>query len=454
MRKFGIRDQIGYMFGDVAGSAMTVMQGFFLVFCTYVLGISPEFMATLFFFAKIWDAINDPLIGQIPDRHMIGKSKDRFKPYVRLSILPMAVMIILMYADVSSWQSVAKHIWVCFVHVGVEMAYTFSTMPYGAMSSVITADSVERAKLSRARTLGSTLMGTALMVVLPLVMFDENNQYIPSMFFKAAVVCAVIMAVSYLLLTGLTTERIHTDPSKQEKYNYWQLLKGIAKNRPLMGLMLTTLGSLVLLTGTGSLFSYLFKEYFQQPKLMSVVSVVSLPLMLFSFPLSPIFVKKFGKKKTITVCLLTSLLFFTIMLVCPTKNAILFIALYALAMFGQGMFTMLGWAMVTDCVDYQEYKTGQRNDGSVFSFYAFSRKLGGAIASTIGAAALTWAGFEKGLPVQAESFGSNIRITVCAIAVIATVIELIGIGVVFNLSTEESESISRELEQRHTPKEQ
>lgn len=445
MRKFGIRDQVGYAFGDVAGSAMTIMQSYFMVFCTYVLGVSPGFMATLFFFAKIWDAINDPLLGQLPDRFLIGKSGDRFKPYVRLSIIPMAVVIILMYADVSSWGSLAKHAWVCFIHVAAEGCYTLATMPYGAMSSVITADPVERTKLSRARTLGSTIMGTALMVIMPLVLFDENKQYIPSMFFKAAVVCAAIMAVSYLLLTNLTIERIHQPAKKGEKFDYFRILRSMLTNRPLIGVMVATLGSLILLTGTGSLNSYLFKEYFQKPQLMSVVGIVGLPLMLISFPLAPVLVKKFGKKATISASLFSSLICYFIMLVFPSQNAALFITLYTLASFGQGIFTMLGWALVTDCVDYQEYKTGERNDGSIFSVYAFSRKLGGAVASTVGAAAVGWAGFNESLAVQLPEFGANIRTIACALPFAATIVEIIGIAFIFNLSTEESTRISKEL---------
>ncbi len=146
--------------------------------------------------------------------------------------------------------------------------------------------------------------------------------------------------------------------------------------------------------------------------------------------------------------MLISLVCFFIMLVFPTQNAILFIALYTLASFGQGIFTMLGWALVTDCVDYQEYKTGERNDGSVFSVYAFSRKLGGAIASTVGAAAVGWAGFNETLAVQLPEFGANIRTIACALPFAATIVELIGIGFIFNLSTEESARISKELAAR------
>jgi GPH family glycoside/pentoside/hexuronide:cation symporter len=75
MRKFGVRDQVGYLFGDMAGSFVNLyVDAFFLTFCTYVLGVSPYFMASLFLGSRLWDAINDPIIGSFPDRWQIGKS--------------------------------------------------------------------------------------------------------------------------------------------------------------------------------------------------------------------------------------------------------------------------------------------------------------------------------------------------------------------------------------------
>ena len=74
-RKFGVRDQFGYMLGDIGGSFVNLYIGsFFLLFATYVLGVSPYFMGTLFLVARIFDAFTDVVMGSIPDKYQIGKS--------------------------------------------------------------------------------------------------------------------------------------------------------------------------------------------------------------------------------------------------------------------------------------------------------------------------------------------------------------------------------------------
>lgn len=99
MKKFGAKDQFAYALGDTGGSFVNLyVDAYFMVFCTYVLGISPYFMGTLFLVSRLWDAINDPLIGSLPDRFKIGKSGDRFKPYIKIFMVPLAL---LMYLDLA-----------------------------------------------------------------------------------------------------------------------------------------------------------------------------------------------------------------------------------------------------------------------------------------------------------------------------------------------------------------
>ena len=159
-RKFGIRDQIGYVCGDMAGSFVNLyVDAFFLTFCTYVLGIKAAWMGSMFLFARLWDAFNDPMIGSFPDRWQIGKSGDKFKPYIKIAMIPLAVSGLLCFADVSNWGSLAKHVWVVFAYIVYGMSYTGTSMPFGSMASVVTNDPVERTKLSRARSIGGTIVG-------------------------------------------------------------------------------------------------------------------------------------------------------------------------------------------------------------------------------------------------------------------------------------------------------
>ena len=98
IRKFGVRDEIGYVFGDMAGSFVNLfVDAYFLTFCTYVLGVEAGWMATLFLAARLFDAVNDPIIGSFPDRWTLGKSGDKFKPWIKLFMIPLALSGILCF---------------------------------------------------------------------------------------------------------------------------------------------------------------------------------------------------------------------------------------------------------------------------------------------------------------------------------------------------------------------
>lgn len=98
VRPFSKRDEIGYVFGDMAGSFVNLfVDAYFLTFCTYVLGISPAWMGSLFLAARLWDAVNDPIMGSFPDRWMLGKSGDKFKPWIKIFMIPLALSGVLCF---------------------------------------------------------------------------------------------------------------------------------------------------------------------------------------------------------------------------------------------------------------------------------------------------------------------------------------------------------------------
>lgn len=446
MRKFGVRDQIGYVCGDMAGSFVNLyIDAFFLTFCTYVLGISPAWMGTLFLFSRLWDAFNDPLIGSFPDRWQIGKSGDKFKPYIKIAMIPLAVSGLLCFSDVSSFGSVAKHAWVIFVYILYGMSYTGTSMPFGSMASVITNDPIERTKLSRARSIGGTVVGIGFLSIVPQFVFDKSGNVVPSGFFKLAIAAAVGCIVCYILLLKLTTERVRQPKVEGQKFNYGKILKSVLKNRPMLGVMLATVGSLLWITGNSQLGSYLYKEYYRAPQVMTLVSLLSIPLMLICFPLIPKLSAKFGKKNIIMFCAGYNLIISLILFLVPIPNVYAYLIINTLGTSGQTAFTMLIWALVTDCIDYHEYLTGERSDGSLYSIYTFSRKIGSTLASTIASFSLGFIGYVSGIESQTAEVAANIRSLCTAIPVITCVLELIGIGVIFNLTKEKTEEMYAKL---------
>ena len=110
---------------------------------------------------------------------------------------------------------------------------------------------------------------------------------------------------------------------------------------------------------------------------------------------------------------------------------------------------MLIWAFVTECIDYQEYKTNKRADGTLYSIYTFSRKIGSSLTHSGATYLLAAIGYVSGAQVQAAAVGEGIRGIVTLLPALASLVEIIGIGVIYNLSKEKAEKIYAELRARN-----
>jgi len=447
-RPFGVKDQGSYMFGDAGGSFVNIyVDAYFLVFCTYVLGISAWFMGTLFLFARIWDAINDPLIGSIPDRYKIGKSGERFKPYIKLFMIPLAVSGILCFTDVSAFPDIWKHVWVCVAYVAYGMCYTAASMPYGSLATVITSDPVENAKLSRVRSFGAAIV-SILLAVAPRFLYDSDTNPVKEAFFIIAVIFGMGCILSYTILLRGSVERIQYDVKKKE-YKYSQILKNCMKNRPLVGTMIAAVGFLFYGTGFIQVASYMFKEYYHNTKMISFVTLTSLILMVFIFPFIPKMVRRFGKVRSVLYPSLAGIVISALLMIIPVANPMVYLILNAVAVIGPMCYTLNCWAIVADCIEYHEYKFGQRANGSIYSIYTFARKVGSALASAFASYSLALIGYVSGIESQTEEVAKRIRYLVTAVPFLACIAIAIGLGVVYNLKKEDSIRIHEELEKRH-----
>ena len=423
IRPFGVKDEIGYVFGDMAGSFVNLFVDV----------------------ARLWDAINDPIMGSFPDSWMIGKSGDKFKPWIKIFMLPLALSGVLCFFNVPL-EGIALHAYVAFAYVLYGMSYTGTSMSFGAMASVVSDDPIQRSKLSRARSIGGTIVGIVGLSIVPVVCFDKQSNILPERFTLIAVIFGVLSIISYFVLLNFTQERIRQNSEKAEKFNYGKVLKATVHNRPLIGVMVATLGSMLFITGSNQVRSYIFKEYYARTDVMSIISLATIPILVICFPLVPKLVAKFGKKATLMAAIVSSTIFSVIPVVMEIKNVYVYSALVVLGTIGQTVFTMLIWALVTDCLDYSEWKFNERSDGSMYSLYTFSRKIGSTIASTGVSFGLAAIGFVSGSNVvQTAEAVNGIYFLVNIIPVVTCALELIGVGLIFNLNKETTEQMYAEL---------
>jgi len=447
VKSFNMGDKIGYALGDFGCAAFfAFVSSYLMVFYTDVLGISAAAVGTLFIVARIWDAINDPIMGALVDK--VGTSKHgKFRPYVVKFGLPMVVVGILAFTAIPSLPESMKLPYAYVTYILFGMLYTAVNIPYGSLASVMSNDPDERTALSTFRNIGSIGANLLVMFFVPKVIFNAQGAVTAEGFMTCAVVLAVISSISFFLNFRLTRERIIHKVNKNKK-NIGQTLKGLVKNRAFIGVALASFTMMAGMLTVSALNVFLFKDYFKAPKLTALGGMIGMLASFVIIPFAGVIVKKLGKKETSVLGALISSVTYVGMLFIPNLTAPVYIVLSFVAGLGTGLINTIIWALVGDAIDYQEYITGERNEGTVYSSYSLARKLAQAISGGIGGFALSILGYQSGVVEQSASVGvgiKNIAIGGAAIGYILTALILI---FVYNLSKKKVAEMNKVLEER------
>lgn len=402
MRPFGLKDKIGYLFGDLGNNFSFAFAGSYLmVFYTKVLGLSGAFVGALFLAARIVDAFTDITMGRIVDT-MPSAKDGRFRPWLRRMCVPVALTSMLLYLHwVAAWPYWAKVIYVIVTYiVWGSFCYTAVNIPYGSMASVISHEAEDRAALSTYRSVGASLAGLAIGTVVPLFIYETDsmgNQLVMPMRFTVTAVCFGVLAfLCYVICYKLCRERVSFEGESQnqkEKAGAGAIIISLVKNRSLISLVFAAL-ILLLATMLGqTMNNYLFMDYFRNAKALSLLNLVSIGGMLIVSPFVKRIATDFGKKEAGAIGMLVSGIIYVLLFFFRVKSIPLFLVLIFLGTLGVGLFNLITWAFITDIIDHQEVLTGKREDGTVYAIYSFARKLGQALAGGIGGFALSAIGY-------------------------------------------------------------
>lgn len=409
-RPFGMRDKVGYMFGDFGNDFTFIFaSSFLMVFYTKVLGISGGMVGTLFLVARFADAFTDVTMGRIVDAAKPGRD-GKFRCWIRRMCGPVALASFLMYQTAVASAPMGWKIFYMYVTYLLwgSIFYTSINIPYGSMASAITADPNERTALSTFRSIGAALAGLVIGVVTPLFIYtrdEAGNQIVRGgiTFTVVAAVFSVGAMICYLICYRLVTERVPVEEGAK-RHTLSETFGAIAKSRALLGIIgaaiFLLLGQLLINT----MNNYLYPDYFGNAAGISLFTVLSTVEMLAVVaPLSVPLSKKYGKKESAVAGMLLSGVVFTVMFLLHLKNMWVFLVLSMIGYLGLGFFNTVIWANITDVIDEQEVVTGEREDGTVYAVYSFARKVGQAFAGGIGGWALEFIGYESAEAVQTKS---------------------------------------------------
>lgn len=449
-KPFGMSDKVGYMLGDFGNSLLFNFIGsYLLVFYTDAFGISAAAVGTLMVVSRVWDAINDPIMGVIVDKRKAGKN-GKFRPYLKYMGIPLGIFTLLTFLVIPNMPESMKLPYAYVTYIGFGMAYTAINIPYGSLASVMTTNPVERTSLSTWRNLAATFSMILLMILTPKLIFDAQGAVSIKGFFTAAIIYAVIANIAYQLSYKMTTERVIHEVKENDnnKVGLAETIKTLCKNRALIGLILGSLGTLTAVFLPSSLNAYLFKDYFQAPGLLGLGGMVGMVGTFVALPLTTKLVSKFGKKNVSTYSLIISIAAYVVMVFFPSKNPYIYMGLSVISGIGAGFYNMIVWALVGDVIDYQEYLSGKREEGTVYAAYSLARKLVQAIVGSIGGFALAAIGYQSGVATQTAEVAESIRMIITVIPLIGFIFGFITMKFVYNLSNKKIEEVESELERR------
>ena len=200
-----------------------------------------------------------------------------------------------------------------------------------------------------------------IMILLPLLVYDKNDNPRGELFIIFVGVMGAIGLVSFYLLRRMTTERIAAaQPQEKQKFNYFATLGSFFKNKPMMGVTISTVAYLALMMTVTTSMPYIFMCYFQNTKLITIATMLAgCPVALGILLVKPM-LKKFTKKQLCTYPFVLSAISAGVAAFVRIRNPYVWIVLVAIAMFGSAFYLTLMWALVADCIDYQERRTGRR----------------------------------------------------------------------------------------------
>ncbi len=400
--------KLGYGLGDFGANLLFQSVTLYLLFYfTDVLAIPAATAGTIFLAAKLWDAVTDPVMGNISDR-----TRSRFgakRIYLLAGAVPLGLsFFLLFYGPELSGRAVVVYSLLAFIFFCT--MYTVVNIPYGSLTAVMSRDSQVRAEITGYR-MAFALLGTLVVagVTKPVVGLFASQALgfrMVGLYFGAA-------AVFFTLITFFSTaERLKEDrdPASSLKRD----LLSVAKNRPFLVLTAATLLQYICLGVIASMVNYFFKyvlpmEYF--------IPIAFLCLFVTAIAVMPLWVylsKKLGKIAVFDLGMIILAVALILLFFVRTVSVPLLIPILVIAGVGLSTVYLSPWSMIPDTVEYSEWKLGSRREGTLYGVFYFAQKLAVALAGFICGRGLSISGY---VPNTVQTPGAEMGIRILMVFV-------------------------------------
>ena len=446
-------------------------------------------VAFLMLGTRIFDALNDPIMGSIVDRTRTKWGKCR--PYLKWMAIPIAIMTIICFCPFLPSATMSTFVIISVVYVIWSMVYTVADVPYWGLSTCMTNDTVVRGNLLTVTRLLCTLGAGIVTVGVPIIttavtakykytdadintimatfgvdaesaknyvgsvmpqFIDANANTLKWTYFICALVFTVIAVPMFYYGFRHTKERFTTNEAPP---SLGHNLKLLFKNKELLLVVISGVlgGARMVYTYTGGL--YFAKYVLNNEGFYSIITLLVVPGGLVASILVPWMTKKFTKKWAyIYVHILGAVVMFAMYFVGYDKPWKLVFCAIGLVLLGipQGVNNIITYAMIGDTVDYLEWKTGERAEGICFAMQTLINKVGMAVGAFIGVFSYSWAGINPALTPAISADGKDllwkILILAGAISMVGTIIPML----FYTITEDKQREMIADIEKRKAAK--
>ena len=439
-----------YALGDFGYNFMYYwLSTYLMIYYTDTIGISAATVSVMMLVIRIFDALNDPLIGSLADR--THSRWGRYRPWFMIGSVVMATFIVLIFAASPDWGYTQRLLWMWLIYILLTVASTCSNMPYGALNGCITPDSEDRAKTSSLRMMfANTSSMLTVIIAVPLMRFFSTDGTVSNARgYFGAVLVTCILGIPTMVLSCWKTKEVVTPPPAQIKIPVKAQMKSLVGNKPVIILIFGQFILGCVIYGRAAMLAYYWQYNAGNAGYATTYGIVSLFAAIIGTGWlgNFIFKKTQHKGKTSAVLnFITAGAYYVMYFVTPPS--VLFWVLTFIGSMGFYAYMGIHFGAIGDAVDYGEYISGVRCDGFLSAFVSVANKAGGALMPAVGAAVLAALNYKANAAQSTEVLKAINWFVTLIPAIISTINGFLYL--LYPISIESHKEIMKELIKRRT----
>ena len=418
-------------------------------FYTDIFGLKPGHVAIIFAVSRLWDAINDPIMGTICER--LQPKKGKYWVYIRWGAIPFGLAAVMTYTTPNLSYEL-KVVWALVGYNLLNMLYTFIIQPYISAASLMTNDQNERTRLQSIRMTLAQTGGVVCAVMLPELsgFFSEGmGMTLAQGYMVTTIIMAVIMVTILLWGSSQIVERIPPQPiDPNNKANVKDVFYLLFRVGPVFVTFILFLGVYTMSQVQSTMGAYYINYYANRSDMLSWFSMIMMLFSVLGVPCVPFLTKLLHKKGTVMFGLAVAGIGCLMLYLMPTDAITGMMVSRAITGYGYGVLMGILWAVITDPVEYADWKTGKRYTAIVMTLVGLGIKFSMIVGGSLPTAVLEATGYVAN-QAQNEATLTAIRVMTSLLPLAAVVMAMVVYGLFYHLNEEKIRQIQEEIAQRN-----